>query len=277
MTEILQAIVLGIVQGASEFLPISSSGHLILVPYFLNWHGVVDSLSFDIALHIGTTVSVIVFFWKDWIELLSAFLKALPKGFSGVIVDTKAKLFSILVIGSIPAAMIGFLLQDFIEKNVRQPLLVASLLVIFSLVLFTADKIGRQNREGAKIGFLDGILVGLSQCLALLPGVSRSGITITAGLFRGLDRESATRFSFLLSTPIIVGAGLLKIKEILHGSLGSGSQTVFFAGFLAAAVSGFVAIKFLLKFVQTHNFNLFIVYRIILGVLIFVVVLVKGQ
>lgn len=276
MFAIFQALILGLVQGASEFLPISSSGHLILVPNLLNWHGVVDSLSFDVALHIGTTIAVIAFFWKDWVELTLAFLKALPKGWNGIMKDFKAKFFVILVIGSIPAAIVGFALQDFIENNVRSPQLVASLLIIFAFVLLIADRVGKRNRDQKKIGFVDSIVIGVAQCLALLPGVSRSGITITAGLFRDLDRETATRFSFLLSTPIIVGAGLLKLKSILHNSSVGGSQEVFLVGFIAAAISGWFAIRFLLKFVQSNKFTVFVIYRLIIGAAILLLVSLKG-
>ncbi len=276
MDEIFQAIILGIVQGASEFLPISSSGHLILVPYIFNWHGIVDSLSFDVALHIGTTVAVIAYFWKDWVELITAFFKALPRGLSGILSDFKAKFFLILIIGSVPAALIGFVFQDFIEKNVRQPLLVAGFLIGFSLVLFLADRVGKGNRDQKKVGFIDGLIVGLAQSVSLLPGVSRSGITITSGLFRNMDRETATRFSFLLSTPIIVGAGALKLKDIFQGSVAAGSQAVFLTGFIAAAISGWFAIKFLLKFVQTNNFTVFVIYRLLVGFAIIAFVFFKG-
>lgn len=277
MNEIFQAIVLGIVQGASEFLPISSSGHLVLVPYLLNWHGVVDSLSFDVALHIGTTVAVAVFFYKDWLELITAFFTALPRGFVGIRANFKARFFLLLIIGSLPAAVLGLLFQDFIENKLREPSLIAILLIIFGLVLFYVDRLARKNRDENSIGLVDSILVGLAQALALFPGVSRSGATITVGLFRGLDRRTATRFSFLLSTPIILGAGLVKVKDIVQGSVINGSQLVFLIGLLSAAISGWVAIKLLLKFVQSNNFTIFVVYRLIVGAAVLLVVFSRSQ
>ncbi len=276
MNEIFQAIVLGIVQGASEFLPISSSGHLILIPYIFNWHGVVDSLSFDIALHLGTTASVIIFFWKDWVELITSFFKALPRGFSEIKKDFKARFLLILIVGSFPAALVGFIFQDTIEHNFRQPLLVASFLIGFSFVIYWADHIGKRNRPQQKIGFVDGLIIGIAQSLALIPGVSRSGITITAGLFRDLDRETATRFSFLLSTPIIVGAAAVQLRKILSGSLEANSQGVFLVGMFTAALAGWIAIKFLLKYVQTNNFTIFIIYRVLLGLSIIALVIFRG-
>ncbi|HSX58200.1 MAG TPA: undecaprenyl-diphosphatase UppP [Candidatus Saccharimonadales bacterium] len=274
--EIFQALILGLVQGASEFLPISSSGHLILVPYLFNWHGVVDSLAFDVALHLGTAVAVVAFFWKDWIALFGAFFKTLPKGTTAVWNDTRARLLSLIIIGSIPAAIIGFFFDKYVESYLREPLLVAVLLIIFSFVLFWADRRDKGDRAEKDLNLVDSILVGLAQCLALFPGVSRSGVTITTGLFRGLDRVTATRFSFLLSTPVIVGAGAIKLKEILHGSLAGGSGGVFLVGMVSAAISGFIAIKFLLRYVAKNNFNIFVIYRIVVGVSIILLVLFRG-
>jgi undecaprenyl-diphosphatase len=275
MLQIFQAIVLGLVQGASEFLPISSSGHLILVPYLLNWHGVVDSLPFDVALHVGTTLAVIAFFWKDWISLVSAFLKSLPKGLRAVWADSQARLFSLLVVGAIPAAIVGFLFDKYAEAYIRQPVLVAALLIIFSFVLYVADRLDRATRDLKALNLLDSILIGLAQTLALFPGVSRSGVTITTGLFRGLDRYSATRYSFLLSTPVILGAAVLKLKDVLNGSLAGNESSIFIVGTISAAISGFFAIKFLLRYVQTNNFKVFVIYRILVGVGILLFVLVK--
>lgn len=272
--ELLQAAILGLVQGASEFLPISSSGHLILVPYLFNWHGVVDSLSFDVALHVGTTIAVVAFFWKDWVSLLSAFLKKLPEGVRGIWSDEKARFFSLLVVGSVPAGVVGVVFDKYAEKYLRNSALVASLLIGFAAVLYLADQRGRRDRTSKSISLLDSVVIGCAQTLALLPGVSRSGITITAGLFRDLDRQSATRFSFLLSTPVILGAGLIKLKDILHGSVG-GSMGVFVVGTIFAAISGWITIKLLLQFVQKNNFTAFIVYRVLVGLLIFLVIFTR--
>lgn len=262
--DILQAFILGIVQGFSEFLPISSSGHLIIFPKLFGWSGVVDSLEFDVALHVGTTVAVVWFFWEDWVRIIGSFLKNLNKG---VTADFDSKLLLMVLVGSIPAGIVGLTFKNFIEENTREPLLVATTLFVFALVLFFADKVGSKKKGFQAIGWFDAILVGTAQAVSLVPGVSRSGVTISAGLFSGLDRVSATRFSFLLSTPAVVGAAILTIQDSLE-STGQGNLLIFVVGTLAAAVTGWLAIKFLLKFVANHNFNIFVWYRIILAVLI---------
>lgn len=267
--EILQAIILGIVQGASEFLPISSSGHLILVPKLFGWTGVVDSLSFDVALHFATSVAVIVYFWSDWLRLIRAFLTNINKGVDGIWKNTDSRLFVLLIVGSLPAAIFGYLFQDFVEEKVRNSVLVASLLIIFALVLLVAEKIGKKNRSQNSLGLLDSLLIGVAQAVAIFPGVSRSGITISTGLFQGLNRTEAAKFSFMLSTPIILGAALLRSKDILAGA-DNGSMAVFVAGFIAAAVSSWLAIKLLLSFVQKYNFTIFVIYRIVLGLAILI-------
>ena len=188
MTEVFQAVILGIVQGASEFLPISSSGHLILVPKIFGWTGVVDSLSFDIALHFATSLAVIVYFWSDWLRLIRAFLANISGGLVGIWKNADARLFVLLVVGSVPAAIFGYLFQDIIEEKVRNTTLVASLLIIFALVLFSAEKIGKKNHTQDSLGIFDSLLIGFAQALAIFPGVSRSGITISTGLFRNLTR-----------------------------------------------------------------------------------------
>lgn len=267
--QVFQALVLGIVQGLSEFLPISSSGHLILIPELLHWHGAVNTLSFDVALHFGTTLAVLGFFWKDWLRLISAFLRNLPKGSKGVLADFDSRIFVFLLIGTIPAGIFGLLFESYFEKAVRNPVLVASMLIIFALVLFVADHLGKKARGFKTIGLADSLVVGFAQTLALIPGVSRSGITISAGLFQRLDRESATKFSFLLSTPVIVAASILSAKDVVSAS-SEGSFLVFLVGFVSAAVSGWLAIKVLLNFVRNNNFNIFVIYRILLGIAILI-------
>ena len=262
--EILQAIILGIVQGASEFLPISSSGHLILVPKLFGWTGVVDSLSFDVALHLATSLAVIVYFWSDWVRLLKAFLASFPKGIGAIWKNNDARIFVLLIVGSIPAAIFGYLFQDIVEEKNRNTSLVALLLIIFALVLLAAEKIGKKNRSQNSLGIVDSLLIGVAQAVAIFPGVSRSGITISTGLFRNLTRAEAARFSFMLSTPIILGVALLRSKDIFTGA-SDGSMLVFVTGFIAAAVSSWLAIKFLLSFIQTRSFTVFVVYRILLG------------
>ena len=265
MQETLRAIVLGIVQGASEFLPISSSGHLYLVPRLLGWHGEVESLSFDVALHVGTTAAVVAYFWRDWLRMAAAFLRSAPQGPGAVWRDDRARLLVLIAFGSVPAAVLGASFTGFFEGDARNIWAVASMLIVFAVVLYVSDRLARQGRGFAAVGAADAVAIGLAQAVSLVPGVSRSGITISAGLIRGFDRASATRFSFLLSTPAIVGATLLKSKDILDSSQADGSEAVFIAGMLTAAVTGFLAIEALLRFVRVRNFDVFVAYRFVAG------------
>ncbi len=268
--DILQALILGIIQGFSEFLPISSSGHLIIFPKLFGWSGVVDSLEFDVALHVGTTVAVVWFFWEDWVRIFKSLLAGLKRG--AVTKDFDSRLLLMILMGSIPAGVVGLGLKDFIEQNTREPLLVAGTLFSFGLLLWLADKAGQKNRSFTTIRWLDAGIIGAAQAVSLIPGVSRSGVTITAGLFKGLNREAATRFSFLLSTPAIIGAAAISTKDLL-GASSPGNMLVFSVGTGAAAVSGWFAIKFLLKFVSTHNFNIFVWYRIALALVLLMIFL----
>src|SRR4030042_411645 len=180
MQEIIVAAFLGIVQGVTEFLPISSSGHLIVLPKLFGWQGVVDSLSFDVALHAGSTVAVVGFFWRDWVKMISSFLKSIGDGKDKVLSDPNSKLLLLLVFGSVPAAVVGFLFQDFIETNVRSALLVGITLVVFGLILWWVDKVSEQKRKLENVSWWDALLVGVAQAVALIPGVRRSGGPITA-------------------------------------------------------------------------------------------------
>ncbi len=262
MIEIFQAAVLGIVQGLTEFLPVSSSGHLIFLPDLLDWKGIVDTLEFDVALHVGTTVAVIWFFWSDWVRIVASFLRNLGTRVTG---DFDSKLFLMILVGSIPAAVVGLGFKDFIEDNTREPLLVAITLFVFALVLFAADKAGSKKREFKQIGWTEAMFVGVAQAISLIPGVSRSGVTISAGLFRGLNRQAATRFSFMLSTPATIGAAALSVKDLMESS-SEGNLLVFIVGTILAAIVGWLAIKFLLQFIAKNSFNLFVWYRIVLAI-----------
>ncbi|MDP2721037.1 MAG: undecaprenyl-diphosphatase UppP [bacterium] len=270
MDQVIPASILGIVQGLSEFLPISSSGHLIIFPKLFGWSGVVDSLEFDVALHVGTTVAVVWFFWEDWVKMVKSFLSGLKT--KNLTKEFESKLLLLILLGSVPAGIVGIGFKNLIEENTRQPLLVAVTLFSFGLLLWSADKAGQKNRSFTSIGWLDAGIIGTVQAISLVPGVSRSGITITAGLFKGLNREAATRFSFLLSTPAIIGAAVISAKD-LFGSSSQGNMSIFVVGTVAAAISGWFAIKFLLKFVSTHNFNIFVWYRIILALLLLILFL----
>lgn len=262
--DLLQALILGVVQGLTEFLPVSSSGHLIVIPKILHWGGVIDSLSFDVSLHLGTAAALIIFFFKDFLRLIAHFFKKLLKDRKNIMKDPDSKLFILLIVGSVPAGLVGILFQNFIEENVRSTLLIGITLIVFGFLLWYFDKIAKNKENLKQISLKDAIIIGIAQAVALIPGVSRSGVTITAARFRNIDREAAVRFSFLLSTPAVLGAGLITSRKLLKD--GFGNYSIFIVGFLAAVISGIFAIKLLLYLAKKDNFNIFVIYRFLLGV-----------
>ena len=272
---IWQAIILGIVQGLAEFLPISSSAHLIIVPWLFGWQDD-GGVAFDVALHWGTLVAVIVVFWRDWIRLITAGLRSLSRG---LLKEPDARLFWALVVASVPGAILGKLLNHLAEDKLRQPLLIAGTMAVMGMLLFVADRVGKKNQDAAQIGLPRAFGIGVAQAAALIPGVSRSGATITAGLFMGYDRESIARFSFLMSTPIIFGAGLVKLPELLRhiraGDTGITAAAVA-AGMIAAAITGVFAVRFMLRWLRGHTYGLFAAYRLLVAAVI-VVALVAGK
>lgn len=261
--DLLQAILLGLVQGLGEFLPISSSAHLVLVPWLFGWSD--PGLTFDIALHMGTLVAVLIYFWKDWVQLLI-------HGFSNAR-GREGRLFWYLVLASIPGAAAGFLLEKKAETVFREPLLIACMLIIMGIVLYGADRKGAKRIEESNITLRAGLIIGISQALAIIPGVSRSGVTMTAGLMTGLTRKGAARFSFLLSTPIIFGAALVKLPYIISNP--SVITTNFFVGMLVSFVAGIASIGFLLRYIVTKDFLPFVWYRFALGALVIAVALIR--
>jgi len=259
----LHAIFLGLLQGVTEFLPISSSGHLVLVEFYL---GIEEAgLAFDVALHLGTLLGVIIYFRRDFIMMLTALV--LPRKL-GAEAGSQRLLALYICLGTIPAAVAGYFLKDTAATVFRSPLLIAGSLAGAGALLLLADKIGKHIRGMKSIGMADVIVIGLSQALALMPGVSRSGITMTAGLVRGMNRMSAARFSFLLSVPIIFGAGVYNLPAIIRQGSEPGQQGFYLAGFFAAAVSGYLVISFLLRFIQSHSFAVFAYYRFVLAGLV---------
>ena len=267
---IIEAIVLGIVQGLAEFLPISSSGHLILVPWLLGWksHG----LTFDLALHLGTSAALLGYFWRDWLVLARAVMRGCVDGKARA--SHEWRLAWLIVIGCIPAAVVGVLFEDVIEATFRQPALIALLLIAFGLVLLVADRVGKRERALEQVTLIDALAIGCAQVLALAPGVSRSGITMTAGLFRGLDRGTAARFSFLLSAPITVAAALYKLRVLVREPLAASEAVAFVVGIVTAAVVGALAIGFLLRYLQRQPVNVFVWYRTGAGLLVLILVFV---
>jgi undecaprenyl-diphosphatase len=254
---------LGLVQGLGEFLPISSSAHLVLVPWLFKWND--PGLTFDIALHIGTLIAVAIYFWKDWLNLIT-------KGLTNIR-STDGRLFWYLVVATIPGAVMGFLLEKKAETIFREPVLIATMLILLGVLLYWADRRGVKNIEMNRITFKTSLLIGLSQALAIIPGVSRSGITMTMGLSMGLTREGAARFSFLLAAPIIFGAALVKLPFLIsHPSV---VNINFITGILVSFITGILSIGFLLRYIQTRNFLPFVWYRFILGSLVMVIVLMR--
>ena len=268
---IWQAVVLGIVQGLGEFLPISSSAHLILVPYFLGWQD--PGLAFDVALHWGTLVAVLLVFWRDWVVLVKAGLASIAE--RRIEGDPQRQLFWALVVATVPGAVIGKLLAHKAEDALRSPLLIAATMALMGAVLWIADRVGAKKRPMEQMGFGEAALIGVAQACALVPGVSRSGSTISLGLFFGYTREGIARFSFLMSTPIIFGAGLLKAPALIHALRGEGPEAglvtpaTLLAGMAAAALVGAIVIRWILTFLRTHGYAVFAYYRfaVALGIL----------
>ncbi len=257
----LEAIILGILQGLTEFIPVSSSAHLILFPWFLNWQGIVNTLSFDVALHFGTLIALLFYFRGEWIGLFKSISKK-----NGMIWN--------LLIGTIPAATVGFLFHDRFEQ-LRSPLLIVFTLSIVSVLMILSERPYKESTSSGidKIGLKDALFIGIAQVFALIPGVSRSGITIIAGLTRGLKRDASARFSFLLSTPVVAGASLLEAKKLIGSD--SIEPDIFIIGIMTSAVTGYFAIKYLLYFFQNHSIRPFAYYRFFLAFVIIIIMWTK--
>ncbi|MGI8927168.1 MAG: undecaprenyl-diphosphatase UppP [Tepidiformaceae bacterium] len=258
MDDLVRAAILGIVQGLTEFLPISSSGHLILVPALFEWPD--QGLAFDVGLHLGTLVALLAYFWRDWRRLLSAGLRGLARhGLNLAAQERDAQTLWLIALGCLPAAIAGLLLANWIEDNLRQPWLVAIMLAIAGAILYAADRFSRRDRLLGSLAFADAVAIGAAQACALIPGVSRSGATISAALSRGFTRDAAARFAFLLGTPTFIGAALLKSAE-LWGESGRdfGELAV---GFTVSMLVGFSAIHWLLRYLRTRSLVPFVLYR----------------
>jgi undecaprenyl-diphosphatase len=267
---VLQALIMGIVQGLTEFLPVSSSGHLIVVPFLLGWNDAfITSLAFSVMLHIGTLVALLVYFRSDWVRLVPAGLAAVrDRSFHG---DEDRRLAWILIAPTIPAAIVGLLLSDVIEASFRSVGLVAVTLVVGGLILLFADRFGAKSRGIEDVTFPIAIGIGAAQALALIPGISRSGISISAARMVGMDRESAARFAFLMATPITAGAGIFEVRKLIAGEGGVQVETLPLAvGMIAAAVSGLAAIHFMLSFLRRQSLDAFVWYRFGLAAVVLV-------
>jgi undecaprenyl-diphosphatase len=278
--DLFQALVLGLIQGLTEFLPISSSAHLLIVPWLFGWDDpAITSIQFDVALHMGTLLAVLLYFAADWRRMIAAFVRSILERRIGD--DPDRRLAWFVILGSIPAALAGVLLESRIDELFHRPenfstgiVVIAIMMIVLAGFLLLAERVGKRIYDLQHITAGTALTVGVAQALALIPGVSRSGSTITAGLFMGLRRDTAARFSFLLSTPVVLGAGLKKLYDVVQEGGIPGDQMVGFAvGFLAAAVSGFFCIAFLLRYLQRNTTLPFIVYRVVLGLLLLGLVL----
>jgi undecaprenyl-diphosphatase len=281
---ILEAIVLGIVQGLTEFLPVSSTAHLALVPWLVTTLGLANwpdpGLTFDVALHAGTLFAILLYFWRTWLQIIRAALGGKVVRFSEVRDDVRdltpaeeqreRKLLWFMIAATIPAALAGALLEKHIETTFRAPALVASMLIIVAVIMWVAERMSKFEKPLPQIGLGDAMTVGVLQAFAVIPGVSRSGITITGGLFRNFTREAAARFSFLLSTPIIGGAALFKLHHVMKHGLPPGElapgTAAFVAGIVASALVGYAVISWFIRYLQTKTLTVFIVYRILFGI-----------
>ena len=248
---ILQSIILGITQGFTELLPISSSAHLFLIPWIFNWN-IPDS--FDVALHFGTLLAIGIFFFKDWLNLIKG-------GFNQIRgkKTNDGKMFWYIVIATIPGGIIGFILDHFLEGFFQKPIIIAIALIVMGIILYLADTYSKSKTKYKDLSFKQTFLIGISQCLAFIPGVSRSGVTMTAARLLNVERESAAKYSFMLSAPIVLAATIFKIKDFIF-------SIEFLVGVLASFIIGILVIKFLLEYLKKGSFKMFAIYRVVIGI-----------
>lgn len=277
LLDLLKAAALGIVQGLTEFLPVSSTGHLILAEKLLNVDQDRYGLSFDASLHLGTLIALLVYFGRRWVDLALAGLRSLR---TRSLDAPDSRLAWMIVVATLPAALAGAAFESQIEDAFRRPALVAAMLIAFSAVFVLAEALGRRTRTIVDLRWLDAIVVGLAQAVALVPGVSRSGATISAGLLRDVQRRDAAEFAFLLSAPIIAGASAKQMVDVARGfadgRLGGDDAAFFATGMVCAGLVGYTAIAFLLRFLASNTLRTFVYYRVALGVVVLAVVAVQA-
>lgn len=260
MVDFLQAVVLGVIQGLTEFLPISSSAHLRILPEVFGWGD--PGAAFTAVVQIGTELAVLIFFWRDIWRIGSTWAKSLVRPEYRGQLDARMGWF--IIMGSLPIVVLGILLKDVIEEDFRSLWIIGTTLVVGGIVLGIADRVGSTDKTLKQLSFRDALLMGLAQACALIPGVSRSGATLSMGRFLGYERETATRYAFLLAIPAVIGAGVFELKEIPHGDNTYGWGPTIVAT-VAAFVVGYAAIAWLLRYVTTHSYTPFVIYRIVLG------------
>jgi undecaprenyl-diphosphatase len=259
-----QAIVLAIIQGFTEFLPVSSTAHLTIIPDLLGWKD--PGLSFDVALHLGTLVAVLVYFFRDWVQVI---LNGIGISYRGARPDENSRsLLWLLILGTIPAALAGLKFEKYADQMLRTPYIIGSAMIVFGILMWVADRASTARNGLDQMTGFDAIVVGCAQALAIVPGVSRSGITLTAARFRGFGREAAARFSFLLSTPIIAGAAAKKGYELYKDGLPEDMRVPYLVGVLVSGIVGLLVIAFFMKYLRNHSLSVFVWYRIIFGIIV---------
>ena len=267
---IFQSMLLGLVQGLTEFLPISSSGHLVIVPYLLGWDiPAQDAFIFDVLVQVATLVAVIAYFWKELLEIIKGLYFGVKS--KAPITDPHSRLGIFIVVATIPAGLIGILIKDIVEQAFDNPVLTAVLLFGTAGLLIVAEKVGARNRKIDQMGWLDALVMGSFQALAVFPGISRSGSTITGGMLRNFEREGAARFSFLMSIPIMLAAGLLAFLDLLSIPDWTQSILVFIPGFIVAAISGYLSIRWLLKYLMRGSLYIFAIYCVFAGLITIII------
>jgi len=277
MDLLFQAFIIGAIQGLSEFLPISSSAHLILAPQLLGWDDpFLNSATFDVMLHAGTLIALLVYFWRDLLRLIAAGWAALRE--RTLADDPDRRLAALLVVSVIPAALLGVTFEKFFDDYFREDphlILIPVIMVAGALLLWAAERVGRRSRDLDHMNAADAVTIGAAQALALFPGTSRSGVTIAAGLFRGLTRESAARFAFLMGIPVIGGATLWKMRTLVTEPPAAGEFGALIVGMVSAAVFGLLAISFLLRYLRTHDLGIFIAYRLIFAAVVAILLVIR--
>ncbi len=269
---LVQVVILAIVQGLTEFLPISSSGHLFLTSWLLGWKA--ESLTFDIALHLGTLIAIVGYFFRDWLQIIAQAF-GIPYTPNEELKKNRALLW-LLAVGTVPVGIAGLLFNKQAETVWRSPFVIGTMLVVIGFVMWIGDRLGSRLRHLSDVNGADAAAVGLAQALAVVPGTSRSGITITAALFRNFDRASAARFSFLLSTPAIAGAAAKAFYDLLkHGGIEPGMQAPFAVGILLSALTGWAVIAWFIRFLQRGSLEFFVYYRIIFGIIVLALAIIR--
>ena len=273
---VVQSIILGIIQGLTEFIPISSSGHLVLVPHLFGWEiSPEESFIFNIMLQVATLVAVFAYFWQDILSIMSITIQDIRQ--KQPLAHPESRLAWLLVIATIPAGLVGLILNGTLQKSFDSPLSTSIFLLGTAALLVAAEKFGNRSRPLSNISWLDAIWIGITQILALLPGISRSGATITGGMLRDLDRPTAARFSFLMSIPIMIAAGLFASLKLTGIPNFIELLPTFSAGFIAAAVTGYLAIRWLLRYLSNRSLYVFAIYCAAFGILNIIIIVVRGQ